>query len=115
MSKRLLKTLENTKFANSPIIACAASKLQMETPSSSLADSTAKLALESPQSMLNIDKLIETLSTITFVPKRNETGPFLFSVDHCFNIKGSGTIMTGTVLSGSTKINEVIDLKSTLI
>jgi len=24
--------------------------------------------------------------------------PFLFSVDHCFPIKGQGTVLTGTVL-----------------
>jgi selenocysteine-specific translation elongation factor len=26
------------------------------------------------------------------------TKPFLFAVDHCFSIKGQGTVMTGTVL-----------------
>ena len=30
-------------------------------------------------------------------------GPFLFSVDHCFTLKGQGTVLTGTALSGSTK------------
>ena len=34
-------------------------------------------------------------------------GPFVFAVDHCFPIKGQGTVMTGTVLQGSTKIGEV--------
>jgi selenocysteine-specific elongation factor len=29
---------------------------------------------------------------------------FLFSVDHCFALKGQGTVLTGTVLSGSIKV-----------
>ena len=29
---------------------------------------------------------------------RVSAGPFLFAVDHCFAIKGQGTVMTGTVL-----------------
>ncbi|RNA05611.1 selenocysteine-specific elongation factor [Brachionus plicatilis] len=87
MSKRLLKTLENTKFANSTIIPVAAS-LQNE-------------------SMLNMNTLIDKLSQITFLPSRNEQdGPFLYSVDHCFTIKGQGTVMTGTILNGNVKIND---------
>ena len=34
-------------------------------------------------------------------------GPFVFAVDHCFPIKGQGTVMTGTVLQGGTRIGEV--------
>ena len=29
---------------------------------------------------------------------------FLFAVDHCFALKGQGTVLTGTVLSGSIKV-----------
>ncbi len=29
--------------------------------------------------------------------------PFLFSVDHCFSVKGHGTVITGTVLSGAVQ------------
>ena len=32
----------------------------------------------------------------------------MFSVDHCFSIRGQGTIMTGTVLSGAVAVNQVI-------
>lgn len=61
-------------------------------------------------SMININLLIESLERATFIPERSENGPFLFSVDHCFSIKGQGTIMTGTVLNGSTKVNETIEI-----
>jgi selenocysteine-specific translation elongation factor len=41
-------------------------------------------------------------------PLRGRTqAPFMFSVDHCFPIKGQGTVMTGTVLSGTVQIHDV--------
>ena len=55
-----------------------------------------------------IDKLIDVLKASTFKPKRDPTGPFIFSVDHCFSIRGQGTVMTGTALSGGLNINDVI-------
>lgn len=65
-------------------------------------------------SMLNIDKLIDVLCEITFLPERkNRDGLFLFSVDHCFGIKGQGTVLTGTVLNGQVKINDVNNSKCT--
>lgn len=60
--------------------------------------------------MINIDKLIDTMKAATFVPGRSKDGHFLFSVDHCFSIKGQGTIMTGTVLNGSVKVNETVEI-----
>jgi selenocysteine-specific elongation factor len=128
MSKRLLKTLESTKFANSPIVAVAANMQQMSGTADSDKEnlhskmSEMKLAANVVQSskettatvaaatanMINMDALIETLRNVTFVPsKRAESGQFLFAVDHCFQIKGQGTVMTGTVLSGSVKVNDV--------
>ncbi|KAF0989880.1 hypothetical protein HZS_2729 [Henneguya salminicola] len=50
--------------------------------------------------------LIESCS----IPIRSESGPFLFAVDHCFGIKGTGTIVTGTVISGALRINDEIML-----
>lgn len=51
--------------------------------------------------------LFQVLADNVFRPVRNPDGPFLFSVDHCFAIRGQGTVMTGTVLNGSVKVNEV--------
>jgi selenocysteine-specific elongation factor len=71
MTKRLHKTLENTKFAQSPVIALAAN------PNNS-------------SEAMNVNSLIEKLKEVTFIPNRNSDGPFLFAIDHCFNIKGQG-------------------------
>ncbi|CAF0707256.1 unnamed protein product [Brachionus calyciflorus] len=102
MSKRLSKTLENTKFANSPIVSVAASLPINENE---------KENQESEKSMLNMDLLINKLKEITFLPERNEqNGPFLYSVDHCFTVKGQGTVMTGTILNGNVKVNDTVEI-----
>ena len=38
------------------------------------------------------------------MPKRSTEGHFLFAADHAFQIKGQGTIATGTVLRGKIKV-----------
>lgn len=35
---------------------------------------------------------------------------FLMAVDHCFVIKGVGTVLTGTILSGTLKVNQNIEI-----
>ena len=40
--------------------------------------------------------------------KRNFKDKFLFSIDHCFNIKNKGTIITGTILQGKIAVNDEI-------
>ena len=49
----------------------------------------------------------QVLSSKVFVPERSSSGAFVFSVDHCFPIRGQGTVMTGTVLGGSVAVNDV--------
>lgn len=76
-----------------------------------LLKSVESLSLEKKNdgSNINIDILIDSLRESTFLPDRkNKEGLLLFSVDHCFGIKGQGTILTGTILSGHVKINDVI-------
>lgn len=103
MSKRLLKTLESTKFANSQIVAVAANQQSIvnEINSDNVTQSISSV-------MLNMDILLNTIKNSTYFPeKRNENGEFLFSVDHCFTIRGQGAVMTGTILNGQVKINDV--------
>ena len=61
---------------------------------------------------IGINTLIETLREHVRIPLRNPNGQLLFAIDHCFPIKGKGTILTGTVLSGTLKINEMIEIAS---
>jgi selenocysteine-specific elongation factor len=97
MKKRLAKTLEPTKFAGSPIIAVAA---KPESPD------------DSPTESLGMKEMSELLSAKALVPQRNSSGPFLFAVDHCFSVRGQGTVMTGTVLQGSVSLNDNVEIPS---
>ena len=59
-----------------------------------------------------IGSLIELLRTSAFLPQRDPVGPLLFSVDHCFSIRGQGTVMTGTILRGSIAVNDTVEIPS---
>ena len=54
-----------------------------------------------------IDHLVSTLKDMTYLPNRKSDGNFVFSVDHCFSIKGQGTILTGTIIQGAVSLNDV--------
>jgi len=96
MKKRMLKTLENTRFANSTIVAVAAKPGGNEN--------------ETGDETIGINTLIECLNHNVYVPERNPEGPLIYSVDHCFSIRGQGTIMTGTILNGSVNIGDTIEI-----
>jgi selenocysteine-specific elongation factor len=58
----------------------------------------------------NIDILVQTLQKSLPAPKRQPgNSSFYFAIDHCFPIKGMGTVLTGTCLSGMVKVNETIE------
>ena len=59
---------------------------------------------------IGMDILVEELKNKINIPKRSADGNLLFAVDHCFSIKGKGTILTGTVLSGGLAINDTVEL-----
>ncbi len=97
MKKRMLKTLENTRFANSIIIAVAAKPGGSEST-----DCEA----------VGVEELINCLNNNVYLPTRNPTGPLIYSVDHCFSIRGQGTVMTGTMLNGSVAVNDTVEIPS---
>ncbi|XP_011806118.1 PREDICTED: selenocysteine-specific elongation factor [Colobus angolensis palliatus] len=96
MTKKMQKTLENTKFRGAPIIPVAAKPGGPEAPET-----------EAPQ---GIPELIELLTSQISIPMRDPSGPFLMSVDHCFSIKGQGTVMTGTILSGCISLGDSVEI-----
>lgn len=51
-----------------------------------------------------LDKLIDS------APSRKDRGLFRMWLDRAFTIKGSGTVVAGTVLSGTAKINDRVEI-----
>lgn len=88
MSKKIAKTLADTPFKDSPIVPVSAS------------------------SNINMTTFMDVCKQYAYTPLRNSTLPFLFAVDHCFSIKGQGTICTGTVLQGRVKIGDDVEIPS---
>ena len=93
----MLKTLENTRFANSPIIAVAAKPGGPDAPETDA---------------IGVKELIDCLNTHVYFPKRDPSGSFIYSVDHCFSIRGQGTVMTGTILNGTVNVNDTVEIPS---
>ena len=87
VTNRVQKTLSSTIFKNAKIIPVSAS------------------------SAINLDILIKAMIDEVAYMKlvRNTKLPMIFAFDHCFSIKGSGTVLSGTVLQGTVKVNDTIE------
>jgi len=96
MTKKLRMTLKSTKFKDAEIIGVSA---RPGGPDSG-AD---------PE---GLNHLVETIKSQAYVPAKHLDGPSLFAVDHCFSIKGQGTVMTGTVLQGTIKVGDSLEIPS---
>ncbi|XP_062977684.1 selenocysteine-specific elongation factor [Elgaria multicarinata webbii] len=96
MTKKMQKTLENTKFHGCPVVSVAAKPGGPEAPETVIP--------------LGVSELIEVLKSEAYLPTRDPSGPLLMAVDHCFSIKGQGTVMTGTILSGSVSIGDNVEI-----
>jgi len=95
MTKRLQATLANTRFKDkAPVVAVSA-----EAAADDADDN-------------GIGKLVETLKEMTYLPERSSDGKMVFNVDHCFGIKGQGTIMTGTVLQGKISVGDTVEISA---
>ncbi|GLE06490.1 hypothetical protein PINS_up015737 [Pythium insidiosum] len=76
-------------------------------PSSSGDDSSGSTVTTGP---IGVELLVDTLQDRLVLPTRDVSGPLAFAVDHCFAIPGNGTILTGTVLSGSVRVGDEVEL-----
>lgn len=104
MKKKIHKALSSSKFANCVIIPISAAMGGEKV--------AAIMNTEQEQSVPTegVDRLIEAVKDAMPLPKRNINAPFFFAIDHCFPIRGHGTVITGTVLSGSVAINQMIEI-----
>ena len=89
VTKKISMTLSKTKFKDCKVISCSAG------------------------SNIGITELVSVISNNVQLRTRDTAGDFVFAVDHCFGIRGQGTIFTGTCLSGSISINGTIKIADT--
>ena len=80
MIKRLKLTFQKTKFKEIEIIPVSAKPGGPDSTSAPV----------------GLSELVEAIGRHAYLPDRAETGPALFSVDHCFSMRGQGTVLTGT-------------------
>lgn len=86
----LRKVFSKTKFgSNVPIVPVAANMGE-----------SASMGLQNL-----VDEILKTID----IPKRNNDGEFYFLIDHCFPIKGQGTVVTGTVIQGKVKNGDEVE------
>ena len=127
MKNKLRKVFASTKFANPQFILTSAAvggeKVAAVVPSTTGKDSSeggggggkgskgSKGSAVVPQvDTQGVDTLIAAIRSSIQMPRRNYEGPFYFAIDHCFPIKGHGTVLTGTILSGTIQINSTVEL-----
>lgn len=109
---KVRQRLKGTRFANAPMIGVAAC-VGGEKVAAAAAEDT-----KAVQETYQMEMLVHLLKEKLPPPRRNvmndakEQQPFYFSIDHCFPIRGRGTVLTGTVLSGFAAVNDGIEFPS---
>jgi len=65
----------------------------------------------SARQKLGLEQLLETLMTVAAdLPQRDSGGPVRLPVDRCFSISGFGTVVTGTLVSGSVRSGDRLEV-----
>jgi selenocysteine-specific elongation factor len=103
VKKNVRQLLRDTRFANAPLVgvsACVGGE-KIAAHASTVNNTNATI---------HMDELVKVLREQLPPPQRNNAcGKFYFSIDHCFSIRGQGTVLTGTVLSGSIAVNSMLE------
>ena len=109
------KRLEKTRFKKCTLVgvsACVGGEKVAAVIGESGADDNTTVQNHQKHETVNFDVLVDTLQRELPTPKRDgssSTDTFYFSIDHCFPIRGQGTVLTGTVLSGSIAVNQMLE------
>jgi selenocysteine-specific elongation factor len=127
ISAKIRKVLASTKFAAAPFIVLSAApggggKMGAAAPlpsagapgggpAAAAGDGAASAAAPTSKKQdETVRDLVRVMRDTVAVPRRDASGPFLFAVDHCFPIRGQGTVLTGTVLAGACRVNDTVEL-----
>lgn len=52
-----------------------------------------------------VEAVVAELTRRAKLPSRRTSAPLYFAFDHCFQVRGQGTVLTGTVLTGEVKVS----------
>eukprot|EP01105_Mastigella_eilhardi_P002246 TRINITY_DN1271_c0_g1_i3.p1 TRINITY_DN1271_c0_g1~~TRINITY_DN1271_c0_g1_i3.p1 ORF type:complete len:533 (-),score=93.32 TRINITY_DN1271_c0_g1_i3:750-2135(-) len=101
MKARLGRTFASTPFAGCPIIPVCATRPEGNAE-----------AAAGAEGLTEIKRCLLKYVDEQLVSQRKQAvaSPFLMAVDHCFPIKGQGTVMTGTILRGTLQVNQTVDI-----
>ncbi|VDN00830.1 unnamed protein product [Thelazia callipaeda] len=58
----------------------------------------------------SVQAVLRALRSALYTPQRVSSGHFMMFVDHCFPVKGKGTVMTGTVVDGMCKVGMDVEI-----
>lgn len=106
--RKVRSVLKSTRFADAPIIALSAAPGGSGKGGAGGEGGDGRAAAAAASA--DVSGLVKLLRERVKVPKRNTSGPLFMAVDHCFNIKGQGTVMTGTVLRGALRVGDEVML-----
>lgn len=109
VTSKIRKVFASTRFADAPFVVLSAApggsgKMGAAAPVEDVDAAGHKAQSDT------VAELVEMMRGSVRLPARDGSGDFLFAVDHCFPIKGQGTVLTGTVLAGSAKLNDSVEL-----
>lgn len=105
VEKKIRLAFRNSRFANVPMVGVSACVGGEKV--AAVSDDPD----DEPTVTMNVDGLIDLLHSKIQPPTRDRISKdnFHFAIDHCFPIKGQGSVITGTCLSGSARVNDIIE------
>ena len=118
LKKRLALTLEQTVFSGCEIIALSARPgggTGFITGDGALVSAADNISDTSPL-VQSLVKLIPKVPRITnkldptCITSALAVAPFKMLTDHCFTVKGQGTVFTGTVVQGKVAVGDEVEL-----
>mmetsp|Transcript_4601 Transcript_4601/g.8041 ORF Transcript_4601/g.8041 Transcript_4601/m.8041 type:complete len:384 (+) Transcript_4601:111-1262(+) len=116
VSKMLEGALSTTRFKGSPIIPVSAI-VGGDGKAGVGGSNVETVVVEGEHQVMGLDKLVDLIKRTTVLPERGDIAnqPLYFAVDHCFPIKGQGTVLTGTVLNGSVSTGDTVEIPELLL
>jgi len=109
VSKAIRQALAATRFKDAPIVPVSAI---VGGDGKAGVGESASSATAQEVSSIGLGKLVDLLKATTELPDRGNVAeqPLYYAIDHCFPIKGQGTVVTGTVLGGEIHVGNSIEI-----